>query len=260
MSHLSSRLSLSLLVGVLAIVAVMGAKPTLSEAALETASCQKILLPGYFYPGLLWQKAALAKGTWMIINPDSGSGASISEDYVKNVPTIQAAGLKAIGYVSTRYANRPIDEVRADIERYYAWYHVDGIFLDEVPTDPAHLAYYQDLAATIRLHAGSLVVLNPGTVPNEQYVAIGDTNVVFEGTYASYKRASFPVWMSTYPSAKFSHLVYQTPSKYLGAVMRRSRALNAGFVYITNDAFPNPWDTLPSYWKTEKDQTAASCR
>ena len=26
---------------------------------------------------------------------------------------------------------------------------------------------------------------------------------------------------------------------------------NAGYIYITNDQLPNPWDTLPSYWAQE---------
>lgn len=36
-------------------------------------------------------------------------------------------------------------------------------------------------------------------------------------------------------------------------VCQRSRALNAGYMYVTNDALPNPWDTLAvgSYWTGE---------
>lgn len=242
----------SVIAGVVMVVAgstIFGAPPT----------CQRILLPGYFYPGPLWRQAASARGTWMIINPASGSGTAISQDYVKNVASIQSAGLKAIGYVSTRYASRPIEEVKTDIENYYTWYGVSGIFLDEMPTDAAQLAYYQNIVKSIRLHAGSVVVLNPGTVPDQRYVDLGDTTVVFEGTYAEYNRASFPAWMSTYQPTKFAHLVYGTGSKYLSATMRRARSLNAGFVYVTNDTLPNPWDTLPPYWTTEKDTAASIC-
>ena len=36
-------------------------------------------------------------------------------------------------------------------------------------------------------------------------------------------------------------------------VCRRSKSLNAGYIYVTGDVLPNPWDTLPldSYWTNE---------
>jgi hypothetical protein len=35
-----------------------------------------------------------------------------------------------------------------------------------------------------------------------------------------------------------------------------SKQRNAGWVYVTNDVLPNPWDTLPAdpYWTKELDR------
>lgn len=32
---------------------------------------------------------------------------------------------------------------------------------------------------------------------------------------------------------------------------------NIGFVYLTDDVLPNPWDTLPSFWQDERDTLEA---
>jgi hypothetical protein len=37
-------------------------------------------------------------------------------------------------------------------------------------------------------------------------------------------------------------------------VLDQSVARRAGYVYITSDSLPNPWDALPPYWKAEVAQ------
>ena len=208
-------------------------------------------MPAYFYPGVLWQQARSAQESWVIANPNSGPGIANNQDYALTIAQSKVNGLRVIGYVSTGYASRPLSAVQDEIEKYYSWYGVDGIFLDEVATDIGHVAYYKTLAGNIRAHATGLVVLNPGTMPDEQYIALADTTVVFEGTARSYSSFVAPAWVWNYPSSKFAHLIYQVSSASLKNVMNRSRNTNAGFFYATNDTSPNPWDTLPGYWNTE---------
>lgn len=228
----------------------------------RAAVCQKMFIPAYFYPGPLWDQATAGAPTvgTMIMNPASGPGASSNSDYVAAVNKALAAGVKVIGYVHTSYGLRDAAVVKSEIDAYKAWYGVSGIFLDEVASDAALLPYYQDLADYIRATPGTFVALNPGTIPAQGYMSVGDTVVVFEGTYNTYKTWSAPVWAAQYPASKFVHLVHATAgSTKMKYVINWSRNRLAGNVYITHDLLPNPWDMLPSYWSSELTQINKSC-
>jgi hypothetical protein len=130
---------------------------------------------------------------------------------------------------------------------------VDGIFLDEVSDDPLDLAYYQDLANYIRAKSGSFIMINPGTVPDEQYMDVADVVVVFENTYSVYEGATFPAWIDNYPSYRFQHMVYNVTETQFPSAWQKALNHNVGYVYFTDDVLPNPWNSLPSYWDTEVD-------
>ena len=100
------------------------------------------------------------------------------------------------------------------------------------------------------------MTINPGRVPDQDYVGVADRIVVFENTYSVYASASFPSWIYSYPPGKFVHLVYDTPSNLMSNAVLLSRQRNAGYVYFTDDrvvnpAVDSPWDTLPSYLQAE---------
>jgi hypothetical protein len=42
-----------------------------------------------------------------------------------------------------------------------------------------------------------------------------------------------------------------------GALVRRARTRGAGSIYVTDDTLPNPYDSLPSYYLTERAQIRA---
>lgn len=241
---------------------VVGSFWFMGASTARAAFCQKMFIPAYFYPGLLWDQATAGAPTvgTMIMNPASGPGASSNADYVMAVNKAQAAGIKVIGYVHTSYGLRDVVVVKSEIDAYKAWYGVSGIFLDEVSSDATLLPYYQDLADYIRATTGTFVALNPGTIPDQGYMGVGDTVVVFEGTYDTYKTWSPPVWASQYSSSKFVHLVYATASatKMRNAVNWTHNRFG-GNVYVTHDLLPNPWDMLPTYWSAELNQINKSC-
>lgn len=239
-----------------ALLLTLSLSPTLglTKRAAKAAWCQKMSIPAYFYPGALWNQATASSPTvsLMTMNPASGPGTAPNSDYVTAVLNAQLAGIKVIGYVHTSYGARDAMVVKAEIDAFKNWYAVDGIFLDEVATDLATLPYYQDLANYIRASAGTFVMLNPGTIPAQEYLSVGDSVVIFEGTYATYKNWVKPSWAGAYPPEKMTHLVYATAtSANMRNAVRLSRQRNAGNVYITPDVLPNPWDTLPSYWTSE---------
>src|SRR5262245_51659938 len=114
-----------------------------------------IVVPAYFYPGSLWSSMNWAAGRVplvAIMNPNSGPGTIKDPQYVAAVNSLRAAGGKVIGYVSTSYTARATNAVKTDIDSYFSFYTVDGIFLDEFTNDSNtnHLNYYAGCINTFR--------------------------------------------------------------------------------------------------------------
>lgn len=242
-------------VGLLAAMAFAGLAATTDVSAAPLG----ILVPAYFYPGPLWNSlnsAAARVPLTAIMNPNSGPGAARDANYVAAVNSLRAAGAKVIGYIHTSYAARPLAEVKTDIDRYLAWYALDGFFVDEVTNDDAtgHLDYYVAVAQYIKGKGAKLSVTgNPGTNTSDQYLAqsAADALVLFENN-AGYPTFAPSGWVTSHLARHFVHLVYDIPDS---ATMTHDIDLavsrNAGWVYVTNDNGANPWDTLPSYWENE---------
>lgn len=238
---------------------VLGINVETRDALPATATTQKMAVPSYFYPGAKWtqMEEAVPKVGVAIINPNSGPGASLDQAYADQVKKSQAAGLTVLGYVHTSYGSRDAATVKAEVDKYYSWYGVDGIFFDEVSTDCSMAtSYYADLQAYVKAKtAPSMVIINPGTQTNECYMSVADIVVNFEGSYKSYvSNYSAPSWVSNYAPDRFWHLVYSASStRALDRAMSLSKSRGAGWVYVTPDELPNPWDTLPtgSYWSQE---------
>jgi hypothetical protein len=209
--------------------------------------------------------AAAAAGARItaIINPDNGPGAAQNSDYVAAVNSFRAAGGRVLGYVYTCYGNntctpglpaiRTTADVLADAQRYNSWYNVDGIFLDEMSNLNAGLPFYQTVADGLRsAQPGDKIVGNPGTSTPAAYLNVADTLVTFEQGTGSYATASSEPWMSTVAPDRQAHLHYNVSSAtQMRALVQQAAQRNAGYLYITNDVAPNPWDQLPSYWLDE---------
>ncbi|MEH1841588.1 MAG: spherulation-specific family 4 protein [Nostoc sp.] len=257
LARLSRGMAVASLIATGALLGVINSAPKASAGL-----CQSISIPAYFYPGTYWQKATVAapRVSVMIMNPNSGPGAAKNTDYVTAVKNAQAAGIKVIGYVHTSYGTRSATPVKTEIDQYKTWYAVDGIFLDEVAKSTNNFAYYTNLANYIRNTKGSLVMLNPGTVPAEDYIKLADITVVFEDTYSNYQNWQAPAWLFNYPANKFAHLIHSTfgttgMNDAIGLALKR----NAGTIYVTDDVLPNPWDTLATYWTNELTAMTTKC-
>ena len=251
-------LGLSLMLG----LAGLGGWLLSTIPSVAGATSQKIAVPSYFYPdgenGLWAQMEAASPPVGLaIINPFNGPGATKNEDYVNQVISSKEAGLTVLGYVHSSYADRPIGEVKTDIENHYYWYNVDGIFVDEVPTDCSYAGYYEGLYGYIKGIGGpaATVVLNPGTRSNDCYMDVSDILLTFEDTYRVYKQIAWPPgWEAGYSADRFWHLVHGTQKiDQMKNAIILSKERHAGWVYVTPDKGGNPWDALPSgeYWTEE---------
>ena len=226
-----------------------------------------IVVPAYFYPspGSAWNQLTAAASRvpiTAILNPNSGPGTSVDPNYGAAVDQLRAAGGKVLGYVHTSYAARPLADVEAEIDAYHRWYHIDGIFIDEMTSDAnaGHLHYYEQIDHFVHHEQHHWIdVGNPGVnVPRSYINHAADEFVLFENG-SGYDTYTPPAYQARRPARDFVNLLYNVPT---AAAMQADVSLavsrHTGSIFITDDTLPNPYDTLPSYWNQLVDAVAAA--
>jgi hypothetical protein len=222
----------------------------------------RLLVPAYFYPaeaGLKEWDRLFATSAQVpivaIVNPASGPGKDADANYTKLLQRAKDhKNLVPIGYVSTSYAKRKLDDVKADIDHWLKLYpSIQGIFLDEQASSADHIDYY----ATLREHAHQknlkLVVSNPGTVCVEGYFAKPATDVacLFEGP-KPFDPTTFPAWVTRYAPAHIAALSYKVETaKAMQQCIHQAAEKKVGWCYVTDADGANPWSRLPAYWDDE---------
>ena len=203
-----------------------------------------IIIPLYTAPGPDWDSVAQAKQQFpnlpfiVIVNPDNGPGTSQRFDFASGIGSLKGVGVSVFGYVYTDYGKRNISSVEAEISNYKAWYGVAGIFYDGMPNVPGYETYY----STLNSYAKSLgldTAGNPGTPLPQSYTGILDIYVLDEGPTPPTSPGPFPVGST-------ASLIYDVPAispQYVSALSKLS-----GYVYITNQNLPNPYNGLPTYF------------
>jgi hypothetical protein len=251
-------------------------KPFLAMLALATAapfaSAIEIIVPAYFYPSWMpsqneWHQLSWAASqgadVTAIMNPGNGPGPASNSDYVAAVNELRAAGGKVVGYVYTCYGvnhctpevppTRSTGEVLADAQKYADWYHVDGVFLDEMNTQPGALPFYQTVSSSLRAsHPGWQLVGNPGVPPAAGYLPLANTLMSFEGAYGDFVGGSFLSGLTN--AASTGAIVHGVATvAQMQEVMGLARQHGLGAIYVTDGtlASGNPYLHLPSYWQAE---------
>ncbi len=280
---------------IVALLAAVAATLAMSFAAgaapaSATASVQHLAVPAYFNPD-----GSPGSGYWSqldqggsavgiaVANPDNGPGSGFDQGYADAVQAATNAGEKVIGYVDTGYFGTTgrttrggqtstsawTSQVESDVADWYSWYGgygLSGIFFDDALADcgtgNAHVDLYSAVNTyTKQNHSGALTVDNPGSPAAQCYASAADILVMFEGSYADYTSWTPPSWeLSSGDPDQFWNLVYAASSQSdMDNAMSLSKQRNAGYVYVTPDDLPNPWDTLPTgaYWSDELSQTGA---
>lgn len=169
-------------------------------------SSRKIIVPAYFYPSL-WNTGSMEYYYWaklfdvanrlgpqliVIVNPFNGPGDMVDPYYSKVIEELIARRAIVLGYVYTKWAQRPIEEVLGDVDTWFTLYPgVAGIFVDEVSPEGSETVvnYYQAVTSKVKSRNG-LVVCNPGTpVRNPaSYNEVCDMVIVFEDGLTEYMR------------------------------------------------------------------------
>jgi hypothetical protein len=203
------------------------------------------------YPGPAWvlvkhsRHLHPATAITAIINPASGPGISRDPTYASWIAALQQAGAVVLGYDHTSYGRRSLKDVENDARLYHVWYRVNGIFFDEMASTSGHEAYYQKISAYAKSLGMHVTIGNPGNDTIMSYVGTVDSMVIYEN--AGYPMISlFGGWHRNYPKSMWGSISHSVPS--LDAAKVCALAGVAGYIYVTNDTPPNPYDTLPPYF------------
>lgn len=217
----------------------------------QATSPTGIIVPLYSYPGQGWQSLIQEKQAYpsvpviAIINPASGPGGSQDPNYVSGIQQLESAGITVIGYVATGYGGDPVSQVEQEIYTYSQFYQLTGIFFDEMASVTGYESYYSTLTSYAESLGYNLTVGNPGTSIPASYIGTVDNLVIYEN--------------SGLPSTGYlSGLGYQTSDfsviSYGDSVLNSSfvqaAAVDVGYLYVTDQNLPNPYEALPSYLAT----------
>jgi len=84
------------------------------------------------------------------------------------------------------------------------------------------------------------------------YIYFFDLMVQFARNWTEYQTDyAPPSWMPTNSPQRFAHFVHSVPSTEAGAALSRAMMNGAGWVFVTDQAEPNPWGVLPTYFNEE---------
>jgi len=232
----------------------------------------QILVPLYVYPGSDWDTVATAAESGVkiiaIINPNSGPDTSGPDSsYNTYMSKLTAAGVDMIGYVHTSYGDRSTSDVYADIDTYASLYPgLKGIFIDEASPSSSEISYYQGVYDQITGHSGyTNVILNPGTQPDQGYLAVSTSIVIFEDAASNFQN-NFASWVTCAPSAaeksgykyRFSGIAYAASSGSLSSLVDSMVGSGMGLVYVTDGAAGgSTYNTLASYFSSEASTVEA---
>ncbi|REK20175.1 MAG: hypothetical protein DWQ41_25865 [Planctomycetota bacterium] len=230
-----------------------------------------ILVPMYVYPADIHTNAAYNRlidlklehptvPVCAIMNPANGPGEAVDANYTKAIDRLQGAGIVALGYVSTAYAERDDAGVKADVKRWQEFYpRTNGVFLDEMTNDlgaegEAHIKHYAALTQFCHEEGFWPVFANPGTGTPGEYFTGRAADVIVIHEAAEYPddtslKGDYFGGYSDYPPFTRAALVHSQRdwNEEAFKVMRKY----VRWVYVTDDPYENPadnpWDTLTSH-------------
>jgi hypothetical protein len=208
------------------------------------------IVPLYTYPtDSSWSAIVSAKNArptvpvLAIVNPNNGPGSTVDGNYTTGINNLRSAGIKVLGYVATGYASRSEALVQSELDRWRSFYPgVEGVFFDEMSNVAGQEDYYRRQDAYARSKGFTYTVGNPGTDTRSSYVGVVNTIIVYESAGA----VPLPTWYQGFPRENFAVIPYRVPS--LDSAYVAAAKQSVGFIYLTNDDLPNPWDSLPPYF------------
>ncbi|KAL4745205.1 hypothetical protein BDW72DRAFT_211670 [Aspergillus terricola var. indicus] len=257
-------------------LATVSPNPYVPGESSTAAGGQQIALASYIHPlgdPAAWNRIIGYPSdivSVLIANVLNGPDTTVNEAWADVINRAYASGKRIIGYVRTGYLGQSeqrfetrlgsteiadwVAQIEADVDLWYALYpgKIGGIFFDEVLNICGSGNQYADLYRflsdnTKRKYPDAFTVLNPGTTMPQCFENSADTLMTFEQSYDIYMNSYVPNpgWTPTDPR-KLWHIIYGVPQAEAARVAELALQRGAGFVHITDDTLPNPYDTLPN--------------
>jgi hypothetical protein len=210
-----------------------------------------IYFPLFAPPGPLWDNVLAYRNAhpflpWIaVVDPYHGPGQQFDANYARNIEKLQSSHVVVLGYVSTRWGERPPDLIKDDIKRYKEWYRTDGIMLDEMVSNPGFEGHYSGLTRYAKSLGLSPVIGNVGTNISPSYVGTVDSIGTAEGDGVP-PLSWLKGWHLDYSKGNFVYITYSQSwidPEYVAESSKYVRLL-----YITDDTMPFPYDSFPSYF------------
>src|SRR5574337_1482504 len=241
------------IIGLLAILFVITSPFTILPHQAHAATQTGVMIALYTYPGSTWDVVAQAKSAHpsvpivAIINPNNGPGSSRDSNYVSGIQELHNAGVVVLGYDATGYASNSASSVKSVMDTWKSLYSIDGIFFDEMANWSGPESYYSDLTNYAKSLGYTMTVGNPGTDTLPSYIGTVDNLMIYEDAGLPLLSA-LQGWHTSYDKSNFSMIAFGVNS--VSASFLSSASNYVGYIYLTNDVLPNPYDTVPSYFGT----------
>lgn len=188
------------------------------------------------------------------INPASGPGEFLDDNFVNATKKLQDGGVTVAGYVYAGYGPRDAGKIITDIDKYATWYGVDGVFIDEFANWTGYEDKFRQIADYARSRGMEVVVANAGWEVAESYLGTVDTIGISEADgYVPPEMlrdcvycASSGGWHYKHDKTNFWFVRYAIDPLDEGYVREVSKWV--GLVYLTDGKSPVRWDHLPPYF------------
>lgn len=187
---------------------------------------------------------------WAIVNVNNGPGASKDSIYATAISDLKKTGVKTLGYVYTNYTKRSKSSVKKDIDNWKRWFQPAGIFFDEMTNDnvASHIDYYANLDTYAKSKGFTFTVGNPGSNVPLPYFETVDTIMIYESeSYPDNRTVCNPMYKGLPGREALGMFPYNVGTLDEAKILMAKECI--GYIYLTNDAGANPWDTLPPYLK-----------
>src|SRR5579862_353976 len=187
----------------------------------------------------------------VVVNHGNGPGSSYDSQYAAGIKTMQTAGIIVLGYDPTGWGERNVSSIEKDMLTFHNWYHVDGIYLDQMVNWEfnSHGMYLAPYYANLTQYAHSLgmtkVLGNSGADVPYYFVGTVDQIGIFENAFTP-PLQYLAGWHLSYNKTNFWFVSYNVSSPNPYFVASASDYVN--YLYLTNGEHPYPYGDLPPYF------------
>src|SRR5688500_17305347 len=184
----------------------------------------------------------------VVLDVSQGPGSNAIAQYTELIGRLNNESIITLGYVFTDFGAIPEATVRADIDKWKQFYPLlKGIFFASMSNQASNRTYYGNLNTYAKTTKGFVTTCGSAgaKVPNDFLNGFcADTVIVYEG--AGLRTATDYQSYDTLPNSNIGFLAYNIA--VLNQAWITQISAYGGWVHMTTDGPPTPWDTLPSYF------------